>query len=115
MRVDLPLWRYLYRVVIEVLLNSETSWVASNVRLVSNRPSFCRCSIAIMNDCFKWNERAEGRKETAMAQFDVILFDVCGVLLTNGWEQHGERPQWSTSNWTRHGCEWKVRGRIFNS
>ncbi len=34
--------------------------------------------------------RALRGKETPMFPFDVILFDVGGVLLTNGWD-HGER------------------------
>jgi putative hydrolase of the HAD superfamily len=34
--------------------------------------------------------RAERGKETPMSPFDVILFDVGGVLLTNGWD-HKER------------------------
>jgi putative hydrolase of the HAD superfamily len=36
------------------------------------------------------NERAKRGKETPMSPFDVILFDVGGVLLTNGWD-HKER------------------------
>jgi putative hydrolase of the HAD superfamily len=31
-------------------------------------------------------ERAEREKETPLSPFDVILFDVGGVLLTNGWD-----------------------------
>jgi putative hydrolase of the HAD superfamily len=35
-------------------------------------------------------DRAQREKESPMLSFDVILFDVGGVLLTNGWD-HGER------------------------
>ncbi|MEI9969123.1 MAG: hypothetical protein WDM87_11020 [Terracidiphilus sp.] len=35
-------------------------------------------------------QRALRGKESPMFPFDVILFDVGGVLLTNGWD-HGER------------------------
>jgi putative hydrolase of the HAD superfamily len=38
----------------------------------------------------KNQERAQRGKESPMLPFDVILFDVGGVLLTNGWD-HGER------------------------
>jgi putative hydrolase of the HAD superfamily len=38
----------------------------------------------------KLKERAERGKETLVSPFEVILFDVGGVLLTNGWD-HRER------------------------
>ena len=64
--------------------------------------------VFIPPDCGK-GSAAKRRKETLMIPLDVILFDVGGVALTNGWDRKeraaaGEHSTLDTHEfWTRHG------------